>query len=427
LMIFLPMSSFAQITGATKVTLDEALDRAITANRDILVARERLSELEGLKGEARAMGLPQLTGTGSYQRTWRKAKMFINNQIFTVGADNTTIAGASVDQLLWDGGKVIRAIKAAKSEQARGLENIRDVEAQIRLSVKQTFYQILYTDKVIGVLKMQLSQLKGHLAAIRTRFDKGLDSDYTVMRQQVEVSNVEPQLIDAERTRELLVNGLKILMAVNPEENIEPAGNLIYRSRPLPDAAAMIEKARSTRPDLNAERLREKSLVQNVGIEKAGYWPNLSFNTTFQWQGQSDNWGIAPTERSDVLYSMISLSWPIFDGLKTKSRVEQAKAKLMQQRFATSQLEDSVVRDVQDAITSLEKAQAELRSQQGAYETAKRATAIASERFGAGLMSQLELNDTINAQAQAEQLYSQAVYNCLSAEAVLEKAIGGAM
>jgi outer membrane protein TolC len=216
-------------------------------------------------------------------------------------------------------------------------------------------------------------------------------------------------------------------MAVNPEEKIEPTGVLSYNSRSLPNALAMIEKARATRPDLNAERLREKSLVQNVGVEKAGYWPSLNFNTSYQWQGQSDNWGVGKNERADSLSSSLNLSWPIFDGLKTKSRVEQAKARLLQQRYSTSQLEDSVVREVQDAITSLEKAQAAYKSQLGSFNLAKKATAIASDRFEAGLMSQLELNDTINAQAQAEELYLQALYQCLSADAVLEKAIGGTL
>jgi outer membrane protein len=337
------------------------------------------------------------------------------------------VAGAELNQLLWDGGKVLNALKAANTEHASAVENIRDVEAQVRLAVKQTFYQVLYTEKVIEVLKIQLSQLRDHLRTIQTRFKKGLESDYTLMRQQVEVSNIEPQLIQAERNRELLVNALKILMAVDPQEPMDPVGVFSYSPHSIVDVAALIEKARSTRPDLNSQRLREKSLIAGVSVEKAGYWPQFTFNTTYQWQGQTDNWGLSSNEIADSLSSIVQMSWPIFDGLKTKSRIEQAKAKLMQQQFSNSQLEDSVVREVEDARTTLDKAQAAYRSQLGSFNLAKKATAIASTRFEAGLMSQLELNDTITSQAQAEQLYLQAVYECLSAEAVLEKAIGGAM
>jgi HAE1 family hydrophobic/amphiphilic exporter-1 len=409
----------------TVISLEEALERAMTANRDIQTAKQRLAELEGLKGEARAQGLPQLTGTGSYQRMHRKPKLFINGQPFTVGSDNTYTASAELDQLLWDGGKVINAIKAAKTELYKGLQDVRSVQEEVRLNVKQTFYQILYTEKVIEVLNRQLKTLKGHLSAIKTRFNKGLESDYTVMRQEVEVSNIEPQLIEAQRVRELLLNGLKILMAVPPEENITLKGDFSYTIHALPNKEGLVEKALSNRPDLLAQKFREKSLVANVGVEKAGYWPTLNFKTSLLWQGQSNNWSLSPNERADSLTSTVNLSWPIFDGLKTSSRVKQAKAKLIQQRFQTSQLADSVVREVQDALTTLEKAQTTLKTQLGTLNTAKRATAIASTRFEAGLTNQLELLDTITAQAESEQLYYGAIFNCLSAEAALEKAIGG--
>ena len=40
-------------------------------------------------------------------------------------------------------------------------------------------------------------------------------------------------------------------------------------------------------------------------------------------------------------------------------------------------------------------------------------------------MSQLELNDTIDAQAKAEEQYLRATFDCLVAEAALEAAVGG--
>ena len=88
-------------------------------------------------------------------------------------------------------------------------------------------------------------------------------------------------------------------------------------------------------------------------------------------------------------------------------------------------MEDSVVREVADAHVSLERARQALATQDSSYATARRATAIAGERFEAGLMSQIELNDTITQQGKAEQLYLQATLDCLTAEAALERAVGG--
>jgi outer membrane protein len=409
------------------LTLDQAVERGLAENRDIAVARERLTELEGLKGEARSEGLPQLTGTAEYQRTWRKPKMNIEGQYFVVGTDNSFIAGATITQMLWDGGRVFKAVKAAKSELARGIENIRDTESTVRFLVKQTCYEVLYTNKVIDVLDKEQKQLRTHLSSIQTRFNQGIDSDYTLMRQQVQVSNIEPQIIDAKRNREYLLNSLKILLAIPPEDELKITSSFDYRASTIPQIKELVETAKSSRPDLAAEKLRQKSLSQNVGIEKAGYWPKLNASAEFQWQGQSDNMWPGPRERTDSLYTTVSLSWPIFDGLKTHSRVKQAKARLMQQQYMTSQLEDSVARDVRDAYEALMRARESLATQQKSLSLAKKSTAIAGERFEAGLMSQIELNDTINAQATAEQNFLRASFDCMTAEAALEKATGGAL
>lgn len=418
----LPVHSYAE---GWRLTIDEALKRAKEENRDIQSARERLNELKGLRQEALSQGLPQLTGTSSYQHTWRKPQMNINGMIFEIGSHNTYTAGAGVTQLLWDGGRVIKAVGGAKAELQSGTESVRNIEEQIRLQVKQLFYQILYTDRLIEVLERQLKQLKGHLSSIHMRFNEGIDSDYTLMRQEVEVSNVEPEIIEAKRIKDFLLNSMKILLAIPPADEFYPNGELKYDYKPIPEITDMVTKAKNTRPDYASARYHENALKALIGMEKAGYWPTLNLAGAFQWQGQTDDWKVGNDERTDSLYGLITLSWPIFDGLKTFARVKQAKAKFLQQKYANSAMGDSVDRDVRDAFDTLVKARQTLETQRKSFNTAKRASAIASERFEAGLMSQLELNDTITAQAKAEELYYKAVYDCINAEALLEKAVGG--
>lgn len=411
--------------GEWRMTLEQSVQRALEENRDIATARARLAELDGMKNEARSIGLPQVIAGGSYQRTWRKPQYIINDQPYSAGTYNTYMTGAQVSQLLFDGGRVFKAVKAARAEEARGIQTIRDAEREVRFEVKQTFFQILYTEKIVEVLERELAQLKMHLASIQARFRQGLDSDYTLMRQQVAVSNVEPQLIEAKRQRALLANALKILLVIPPEEDFFPEGGFDPRVKEKPVHAELVEMARATRPDLAAERLRAKSLALNIGVEKSAYWPQLSISSAWQWQAFSDDWRISSTERTNSFNSAATLSWPIFEGLKTHARVAQAQAKLLQQHYLASRLEDVVVKDVEDALESLARARQALETQQKTLALAKRATAIASERFTAGLTSQLELNDAITSQAKAEELFLQSALECLTAEASLEKAVGG--
>lgn len=407
-----------------RLTIEEAKARAFEENRTIAIARERLSEIRGMKGEAMAVGLPAIVGSATYQRAWRRPQIIIGGQAFRTGTENTYVAQVELNQLLFDGGRLFRAVRAAKTEEARGREDIKNIEAQIRFQVKQTFYEILYTDKVIAVLDQELKEFRSLLNTISVRYRQGLESDYALMRQEVQVSNIEPLIYEAKRNRELLTNGMKILLAIPQGDEFIPVGKFDYRARALPEIAGLIEEAMELRPDLAAERLREKTLRQNVGMERAGYWPSLSFNTAYQWEGQSNDWRVGTSERFDALTSSFELSWPIFEGFKTHSRVRQARAKLAQHSFKTREFEDTVVKEIRDSYDALLKAREGLRSQQKFLATARRATAIAGERFRAGLLSQLELNDAITARAQAEQNYLRAAFDCLIAEAGLERAQG---
>lgn len=421
-LVLCPLSAFA---NEWKMSLEQSIERGIAENRDIAIAKERLAELDGLKLEALSTGLPQFNMTGNYTRTHRRPLMIINGLPFRIGTTNALSAGVQFDQLLFDGGKVVHAYKAAKSEMARGIETIKDAEQKIRLGVKDTYHEILYTDKVIEVLEKQLKQYSSHLASIEGRFSKGLESDYTLMRQQVQVSNIEPQIIDAKRNKELLTNAMKVLLAIPQGDDYVPLGEFDYRAQVFADISELVEKAKGNRPDLMAEKYRIQSLMQNVSVEKTGYIPSLKFSSAFQWQANSDDFVFQKNERTDYLSSTVTLSWAIFDGLKTHAKVKQAKAKLLQQQYSTSQMEDNVIKEVRDAHESLVKARSALASQQKSLDLARKASKIAGERFESGLMSQLELNDTITSQAVAEQNYLRAAFDCMNAEAALDKAVGG--
>ena len=219
LLAAMPAAAFA---GEWKLTLEQSVGRSLEENRDIATARQRLAEVMGMKGEAMSQGLPQLSAVAGYTRTWRRPEMIINGVGVQIGSENYFHGGAEVSQLIWDGGRVIKAVKAARTEEMRGIETVRDAEEIVRFQVKQTYYQILYMDKVIEVLDRQLGSLKGHLSAIRTRYERGVDSDYALMRQQVEVANVEPELIEARRMKDLLTNSMKILLAIPPEDGFAP-------------------------------------------------------------------------------------------------------------------------------------------------------------------------------------------------------------
>lgn len=425
--LFLVFCFFASSVSAEplKLTLEQALDKAMKANYDVKVAEENLSKLEATIGEARSGALPQLTGTGGYTRNIVLPEIFLNDMKFKIGFKNEYQAQATLNQPLYAAGKVWKAIRAAKTETNSKEATLKNVRHEIALLVKKTFYQILLADKTITITKKTLKQFTDQLDAIRTRYNQGIESDYTLMRQEVQVSNVTPELSAAEQIRLVLINSFKDVLALPKETEIELEDSFKFEKKEYPSEEGLIETALSNRQDIAAKREHIQSLKYNVGIERGGYLPTFGFTSNINFAAQSDDFGIGSKERTYAASVGLLLSVPIFDGLKTHYRIREAKSDLKIAATEETQLLESVKSEVLNARASLKEAVLREQSQKKTLNLAQKAVDIAGLRFSQGLTSQLELNDTILQRDQAEKLYAQAVFDCLTAEAVLLRVIGG--
>ena len=158
-----------------KLTIDDAIDRAMKANYDIKMAEARLVEVRAMVGEAASGALPQIIGTAGYKRDIKRPQLFFNGNAVTIGSKNTYSASAVVTQPLYEAGKVFHAKKAAGSEKRKSLADIENAKDEIKLAVTETYYQILLTYKLVDTSKKTLKQLENHLSAIKARYNEGLE------------------------------------------------------------------------------------------------------------------------------------------------------------------------------------------------------------------------------------------------------------
>lgn len=428
LIIFLAVLVACPVTAAAEpltLTLDQAIERAMKVNYDVVEAGERLEQLKATVGEARAGALPQITGSAVYTRNVERPQLFFNGAAVTIGSKNNYSASVSATQALYEAGKVFKAIAAAKSERRKSEADVKFVKSEIEYLVKRTFYQILMADKTVEITKKTLGQLEAHLAAIQSRYNEGLESDYTLMRQEVEVSNLRPELSGAEQVRLVLMNTLKLLLVLPEDAEVVIDGRLRFAPVEIAPEKEMITQALAKRQDLVATSARVESYKQKVGVERGGYLPTLSLNTALSWQAQTNDFKIGPNENYRALNAGATLSWPLFDGFKTHYRISGAKHELKIAGEEDARKRANIINEVKNVRAAHEESRQRESSQKKTLDLADKAVRIAGERFATGLMSQVELNDTILARDTAERLYLRAVYDCLVTKAELEKTIGG--
>jgi outer membrane protein TolC len=185
--------------------------------------------------------------------------------------------------------------------------------------------------------------------------------------------------------------------------------------------------AMESRSDLKQLDLTEKLRTAELRAEQAEYFPKVSFFGNYAINAQqngSPNWFGDEDQRATSKWVGVSVTLPLFTGLRRDARIDQKRALLNQAKnqstLARLQAEGAVKSIREQAEEALERA----RAQELAVEQARRGFEIASAQYREGLSSQLEQRDAEVALRQSEFNYAQAVYDFLVFQAQLDEAVG---
>ena len=125
-------------------------------------------------------------------------------------------------------------------------------------------------------------------------------------------------------------------------------------------------------------------------------------------------WGIGP-----------ELQLPVFDGGKNKAKVEAARARYDESAAKYRSTVLAAVRDVEDALSSLEVLQRQRAVQQQTVAAAQRTVELAQKRYDAGLVAFFEVLDAQRTQLRAEQEATAIDGELMLNSVLLIKALGG--
>ncbi len=327
--------------------------------------------------------------------------------------------GIEARQVIYSGGQIGAALKIAKLTQDSSYYQLRDVVDQIISTVRQQFYSVLLNRALITVAEEAVRLQGEELRDQRNRFDAGTVPRFNVLRAEVELANVQPNLIRARN--EYLIAQLQLArtLGLDPGPGGRPGfnvvGNLTVTPRTLAlDDALMLAKAR--RPFLKVQRQSVLIETQQITVEMAGYKPRLDANAGYEIRNRSSSSDLGDTVNG--WFFGVSGSWDIFDGFGTYGRVKQARARLEQSRINYYDSVRQVELEVQTAFADLRQAQETISSQQKNVEQALEALRLSQERLAAGAGTQLEVLDARVAltRARTTELQARADYSRALAE-----------
>ena len=312
ILFILPVRLWA-VAEDIPLTLDEALALAIGGNRDLLLKAEDLKKAKAKLKEAQSGALPTLTFTGG----WTDTRGYYYKDI---GQTSTQV---SAKQYLYKGGKIINSIIYSE----RGIEIAQAILDKAKLdtvfNIQKAFYTYLLAEELAQVNREIYENSLAHLASLQERYSSGEVSESDILEVKKSLSSVEKAFEAAVNQQEASAGILRNLLYLEESVNIRPVAEFSYEPKELAFDEAFL-KAMRRRPEIRQYEAEVKAAKSAIEIAKGDSRPNIY--ASWDYYSKSHVAAASGLARNWNDYNVIGLtfSWPIFDGLVSRHKVEQA-------------------------------------------------------------------------------------------------------
>lgn len=374
-----------------RVTLQEALRRALRNNPDLRQARSDVETAEFDRLAAYGSFLPTVSlGYGYLDATTGR----IDPTGQSIAATSYTMQlGASVD--LFRGGRRIANLKSARlgvrAEEAR----YRRTEYDVRLAVKSAYYDVLAGRELVRVEEDRVRRQEDQLEFVEEQVELGRATRSDLLRSRIELNDARLALLNARNRARASTFSLAEAMGV--AERVEPVPEATLEPDTLPyGREELIRLALDRGPSVVSARAAHEAAESEVASSRSGYLPDLRLRGGWDWRNSE----FPPENRSWSF--QISGSLPLFDGLRRETSLmrSRARADAAEARKRASEL--AIRSQVDDAFSQVEAARAAIEIAEGSVELAREDLRISRERYRLGLATILDLQAAQISLEQAE-------------------------
>lgn len=410
------------------LTLDECLRLALSGNPFVLATKEREAAAEAQVRDAASRFFPSVNGQGSD---------ILDKKVFTLEFPSF-VPGEPPQRVKFDftktyqftlafsmpiftGGRLISGFKQASYNLKATRETIRQSQQETVFSVKKVFYGYLLARDFAAVAGEAVALAEKHAANVKNLYDAGLASKFDLLRSEVQVANLKPQLIRARNSLELGELALKNLLGLDLARPVEVRGELGVVPLDLNIEEAVVRALRQ-RPELSQLDFQRRMAAEMVKIARGSGLPSVAIGGAYNFW--SNNFNFRNKNWESYYTISLNLNVPIFNGFASHAQVSQSKAVLRELELSGKGLAETIKLEVRQAVLNYGQAKESLSSQEKNVEEAAEAVRIAELNYAEGLATGLDVSTAQVALSQAKTNRSQALYDCVISLAQLDKALG---
>jgi len=451
------MRSYAQNQEPITLTLEKALEIAMSENPTIKVAEQEIQKVDYSKKSAWYNILPSLGASAQYAKYLAPATMSLAGMVVPLPTDFNANAGLQLSlplfvPALW------HSLQMTTLDMQLAVEKAHASKITLRNDVTKAYYGVLLAQDSYKTLQDGLALAEEVYGQAKKQFDVGLSSEFDVISAEVQMKNLHPGILAVENGIEQAKMYLKILLGLEVTQAIETTGNLIDYEIDVENTNAFGNLSLEANTDLRQLDIQQQQLKKALSIQRTQRMPTLVAFGTYTY-------AVTRTKESEPIFSMdisgllnnalsnvpgftplpptppqiqpAKTSWysqGLLVGLEMRipltgiytniAKEKQTKILINQLAIQRDYLEESLALQVRTALNNMEKALKQAEAAKNNEDLAKKGYNISLKRYESGMGTILELNSASLALTQTQLSRRQAIATYLNSKADLDKVLG---
>jgi outer membrane protein TolC len=413
------------VPGILPLSLQGAIDRGLKQNLGLLLSSADIGSARGQRWQQLSALLPHVSADPYIA----ESKVNLAELGFTsigganlpaaVGPFSYFDARVAVSQSLFDW-KSINATRAASQNLKAAQYSFKDARDLVVLAVGYTYLQAIADEARIRTAEAQVQTAQALYNQAADQVTAGTSPAIDGLRAKVELQTRQQQLIQARNNLAIQKLTVARVIGLAPGQEFEFTDKSPYQPFETMTVDDALKHAYASRSDYLAAMTDVRASQFSRKAAVAGYFPTLSFKADYGAGGSH------PSTSTAVYDVRGTLSIPIFQGNSVHGDVLQADAKLEQNRERLDNLRAQIDSDVRTAIFNLESSAEEVKVARSNIDLAEETLLQSRDRFTAGVTDTVEVVQSQELVASANERYISSLYSYNFAKISLARALGTA-
>jgi NodT family efflux transporter outer membrane factor (OMF) lipoprotein len=410
-----------------KIFNDDVLDglesQIDISNQNVKAAEAAFEQSRALVAQARAGFWPTIAANLGMQRQGQPGGTTNAAGVLTstTRTDNTYTGGVSAN---WDidiWGRIRRNTESnvASAQASSAALAAARLSAQGELAID--YFELRVQDQLEKLLDDTVVAETLSLKITESRYKFGVAARADVVTAETQLLSSQAQQVNAKIQRAVLEHAVAVLIGKQPAEfSVAPAA---MRSDVPTVPAGVPSTLLERRPDVAEAERKMAAANAQIGVAKAGYFPDLTLtgrdqysSTTFSRLIRNSNriWAVGP-----------ALAQTVFDGGLVRAQVRSARAAYEGTVDSYRQTVLASFQQVEDEIVTLRVLEQEGAIEDETVKKAREAEALTLNQYKAGTVPYSSVITAQTVRLSAEETALQVLSSRLQASVALIEALGG--